>query len=77
MDCTCTHEKEIVLALDHIKDIGKDTQKNNDAISGNGKPGLLTRTALVEQSIKTIVKFQWLNTAAILSAAGKILFFGG
>jgi len=77
VDHICIHEREIVLALDHIKDIGADTKKNNDALVGNGKPGLLTRTALTEQAIKNLIKFQWFNTAAILSAAIKIMFFGG
>ena len=73
----CRHESKLVLMEDHVKDIGRDTKNNNDIIFGNGKPGLLTRIGLVEQSIKSIAKFQWLNTAAILGAATKIMFFGG
>lgn len=76
MDHVCKHEREIYLAIDHIKDIGADTKANKEAIAGNGKPGLLTRTALTEQAVKNLVKFQWFNTTAILAAAIKIMFFG-
>lgn len=76
-DCDCNHDKEIILLIDHVKDIGVDTKVHKDAIHGNGRPGLLTRTALNEQSIKTLAKFQWMNMAAILGAAVKIVFFGG
>jgi len=47
----CSHEEDIVLLKDHVKDIGKDLKLVLKTIRGNGEHGIITKQALQEQSL--------------------------
>jgi len=48
-------------------------QRIDEAIRGNGKPGLVTRMTLVEDTISSMKKLMWLVIGTAITTVGGLL----
>jgi len=57
-----------------IEAIEKTCQEIRDSLLGNGKPGLTTRMALLEQKEQTRSRFIWVIVAAVATLGAETAF---
>lgn len=57
-----------------IEAIEKTCQEIHTSLLGNGKPGLTTRMALIEQKEQTRTRFFWVMVAAVATLCAETAF---
>lgn len=57
-----------------IETIEKTCQEIHASLIGNGKPGLTTRMALIEQKEQTRTRFFWVMVAAVATLCAETAF---
>lgn len=72
--CTCPYVAELAITNERLKTLCTMVEEHDDAIKGNGKPGLKENVNILLRDLENRSKLNWLIVGGIIGNALLIVF---